>query len=445
MTAEIDPERTALSLLDALARIPDPRAARGVRHGVLTVLLISACAVLAGARSFVAIAEYAHDTGRSVLDLLGAGSVAPHESAIRRLLHQLDPTAVEDALHRWAAAQLATLPADPGLPARQQRPVWALDGKSLRGARREERRTHLVSVIDQSSGAVPAHVGVDAKSEEPTAVPGLLTGLDLNGVLITADVLHTQRTHARYLRERGGHFLMTVKANQPTLLTRLRALPWTMTGPAAQQRARGHGRVETHTISVLCLDRYPDRGGEFVPHAAQAIRVIRRRRPLRPGGRWKTTTVYAITSLTTFQADPVLLARWIRGHRSIENRLHWVRAVSFDEGRSQTRTAAGPQVMAALRNLAITALRLTGTTNIAVGATTGTGPDHARQRPDREQRHRGRHRRGHRGRRGPGDRHGSHRFDRGRGPVGADLLPVPTPPKQRPVHRPDGRCSARHP
>ena len=151
----------ALSLLDALAQIPDPRAARGVRHGVLAVLLVSACAVLAGARSFVAIAEYAHDTGRTVLDLLYAGSVAPHESTIRRLLQQLDPTAVEDALHRWAAAQLATRPADPGIPARERCPVWALDGKSLRGARREERRTHLVAVIDQSSGAVLAQVGVE--------------------------------------------------------------------------------------------------------------------------------------------------------------------------------------------------------------------------------------------------------------------------------------------
>lgn len=76
-------------------------------------------------------------------------------------------------------------------------------------------------------------------------------------------------------------------------------------------------------------------------------------------------TVYAITSLIAFQADPVLLARWIRGHRSIENQLHRVRDVSFDEDRSQVRTGHGPQVMATLRNLAITALRLSGTTNIA--------------------------------------------------------------------------------
>ena len=74
-------------------------------------------------------------------------------------------------------------------------------------------------------------------------------------------------------------------------------------------------------------------------------------------------TVYAITSLTALQANPVLLARWLRGHWAIEA-LHWVRDVSFDEDRSQVRTSNGPQVMAALRNLVITALRLAGITNI---------------------------------------------------------------------------------
>ncbi|MEK6439173.1 ISAs1 family transposase [Pseudonocardia sp. T1-2H] len=203
------------------------------------------------------------------------------------------------------------------------------------------------------------------KSGEFAAVPDLPAGLDLREVLITADALHTQRSHARHLHERGGHYVMTVKANQPTLLTRLRALPWAQIGAAARERARG--RVETRTISGVNLQPCPDLGGEFFPHAAQAIKLVRRRRPLRPGGRWKTVTVYAITSLTAFQADPVLLAGRIRGHWGVENRLHWVRDVSFDEDRSQVRTAHGPQVMAALRNLAITALRPSGTTNIAAG------------------------------------------------------------------------------
>jgi hypothetical protein len=90
---------------------------------------------------------------------------------------------------------------------------------------------------------------------------------------------------------------MTVKANQPTLLRRLRA-PWAQIDVAARERARGHGRAESRTISVLSLDPCPDQRGEFFPHAAQAIKLVRRRRSL-TDRKCKTVTVYAITSLTT--------------------------------------------------------------------------------------------------------------------------------------------------
>jgi predicted transposase YbfD/YdcC len=377
---------TALSLVEAFAQIPDPRKARGIRHGVLAIVLLGACAVLTGARSFAAIAEYAHDTGRAVLDLLGVGAVVPHSSTIRRVLQDLDPSAVEAAMRTWALAQLADRPAPDGVPAREQRQVLALDGKTVRGAHIPSsaytsadadtgegsdngssssgyRQPHLVSVLDQRSGAVLGQVQVEAKGSEVAAFSLLLDDLDLTDVLITADAVHTNRHHADYLHERGAHYLFTAKLNQPTLLRRLRALPWKQIGVAGRERGRGHGRVETRSISVVSLHPCPDLGGEFFPHAAQAIKVVRRRRAL-GSKKWTTVTVYAITSLTARQADPALLARWLRGHWSIEA-LHWVRDVSFDEDRSQVRTSNGPQIMAALRNLVITALRLAGVTNIA--------------------------------------------------------------------------------
>lgn len=372
-----------LSLVEALAQVPDPRKARGVRHGVLAVLVLAACAVLTGARSFAAVAEYAHDTGHAVLDALGVGAVVPHESTIRRVLQAVDAAALEAAVRSWVLAQLDARPAPAGTPRREQRRVLALDGKTLRGAQvrtgpdasegdggegdggASSYQPHLVSVLDQASGAVLGQVQIDAKGSEVAAFATVLDALDLTGVLVTADALHTQRGHADYLHRRGGHYLMTIKANQPRLLARVRALPWAQIEVAARERARGHGRIETRTISVVSLHPCPDACGEFFPHAAQAIKLVRRRRPLRPGGRWKTVTVYAITSLTGFDADPGLLARWIRGHWGIENRLHWVRDVTFDEDRSTVRTGHAPHVMAALRNLAITTLRLAGATNIA--------------------------------------------------------------------------------
>jgi hypothetical protein len=120
-----------------------------------------------------------------VLDLVGIGVVVPHESTIRRLLQRLDPDAVEAALSVLVAAQLAdraaeARTAEAGVPERERRRVWALDGKTLRGARDGHGgQTHLVSVLDQATGAVLAQVAVDAKSGELAVIPELLAGLDL--------------------------------------------------------------------------------------------------------------------------------------------------------------------------------------------------------------------------------------------------------------------------
>ena len=100
------------------------------------------------------------------------------------------------------------------------------------------------------------------------------------------------------------------------------------------------------------------------PHAQQVLQITRRSR--RPGKKkWASETVYAVTDLTAGQAGPHQLAAWIRSHWHIENKLHWVRDVTYQEDDSRIRTGSGPHVMASLRNLAISILRLAGHTNIA--------------------------------------------------------------------------------
>ncbi len=142
-----------------------------------------------------------------------------------------------------------------------------------------------------------------------------------------------------------------MKGNQPTLHAQLKALPWGEVPVGDHTRDRGHGRVEHRTLKVTAVA-----AGLGFPHAAQAVQIIRRRRPLNAtkGNRWSTETVYAVTSLDATEASPADLADIIRGHWSIEDRLHWVRDVTYDEDRSQVRTRNGPRVMAGLRNLAIT-------------------------------------------------------------------------------------------
>ena len=183
---------------------------------------------------------------------------------------------------------------------------------------------------------------------------------DLTDTVITADALHTQRGHADYLvLQRGAHYLITVKGNQPALHTQLKALPWKDVPPAHTCAGRAHGRVERRVVKVVTVAT-----GIVFPHARQAIQITRKTRRL-DSRKWRTEVVYAVTSLAFEQATAAEIAGWVRGHWAIENRLHWVRDVTYDEDRSQIRTATGPRAMASLRNLALSVLRTDGVTNIA--------------------------------------------------------------------------------
>src|SRR3954463_7083627 len=381
------------SLATALAAVPDSRRRRGRRHELTGVLTIGACACLTGATSYVAIGEWADTQGQAVLDCLDEQPVPralPCEATLRRCLQTTDSAALDAAVAGWAVGQLAAQQALAAgatvdlVSAAAGRRVIAIDGKTLRGSAPRSTpeqltaaahgggRTHLVAAFDHASGVTLGQVACAPEAGtggEVVTAKGLVAALDERGLLagsvITVDAGFTARQLAADLRCRGAHWILRIKGNQKTLHTRLKALPWDQVPEAARVRSVGHGRVETRTIRVIDLAGSSDGQGQFFPDAAQALKIIRRRRTRR--GRWSVQTVYAITSLDARAADPAQLACWVRGHWSIENGLHWVRDVVFAEDSSQVRTAHGPTNLAALRTLAINALRLTGHTNIAAG------------------------------------------------------------------------------
>lgn len=354
-------------LLEALAQVPDPRDRRGIRYGLAPVLAVAVCATLAGARSYAAIAEWAADAPPRLRAGLGLGGAVPDLVTIWRVLTAVDPAALDAAVGAWVSGQLAAR-RPPG-----RRVVLAVDGKTLRGARTSaDAAPHLMACLEHASGVVLAQIAVDGKTNEISMFSGLLdqvTGLD--GVVITADALHAQREHAAYLHGRGAHYLLTVKGNQPGLLRQLRSLPWKDVPPGHACEGRAHGRVEKRIVKAVTVT-----AGLLFPHAAQAIQVTRRTRRL-SGRKWRAETSYAITSLPAAQASPARLAEWIRGHWKIENQLHWVRDVTFGEDLSTARAGTGPHVMAAIRNLVISILRLAGHASIA-RALRHTGRDPAR-------------------------------------------------------------------
>jgi predicted transposase YbfD/YdcC len=200
---------------------------------------------------------------------------------------------------------------------------------------------------------------VDGAPGEVSAFQPLLEGLDLAGVVVTADALQSHADAAEFLvTGKQAHYLFVVKANQPTLLDHCAALPWQQVPVGDRTRDQAHGRVELRTLKAVTVNHFG------FPHAAQVLQITRKTRDLGTR-RWHTVVVYAITSLSFQQARPARLADLIRGHWTIENGLHWVRDVTFAEDASQLRTGTAPQVMASLRNLVIGALCRAGPVNLA--------------------------------------------------------------------------------
>jgi predicted transposase YbfD/YdcC len=363
-TAKVPARRRSVvessTLLQALEAVPDPRQRRGRRHRLQSVLYLALGAVLAGADSWAAIADWA-----AVSDQDPVMGRPPHASTIRRLLGRVDVAALEAALTGWVMGRRdasAAPAAAANAPLAERRVVLAADGKTLRGSSRPDGlQTKLVSVYDHASHLVLTQTPV-VEGDEIAAFTTALAALpDLHEAVITADALHCQREHATWLRERGGHYLFTVKANQPRLRRAVAALPWGQV-PGFRRRQVGHGRTESRSIKVLDLDGHPMQA--LFPHVQRAIKVVRRRR-CRRTGKQSVETVYAVTSLDYRHADPGLLAVWIQGHWGIENRVHHVRDVTQSEDRSRIRAGSGPHVLAALRNTALNLHRLDGHTNIA--------------------------------------------------------------------------------
>jgi predicted transposase YbfD/YdcC len=277
----------------------------------------------------------------------------PAEATIRRTLARLDPEALADAIGAWLTDRNRS-----ARPPRRPRAV-AVDGKTLRGARHDGRQVHLLACMDHASRVVLAQRQVDGAPGEVPGLQPLLADLDLAEVVVTADALQTHPQAAEFLvTDKQAHYLLIVKANQPTLLDRCTGLPWQRVPVLDRMRDRGHGRIELRTLKAVSVNHFG------FPHAAQVIQVTRKTRDLGTR-RWHTVVVYAITSLSFAQARPARLAHLLGGHWTIENGLHWVRDVTFAEDASQLRTGTAPPVMVCLRNLVIGVLSRAGPVNLA--------------------------------------------------------------------------------
>jgi predicted transposase YbfD/YdcC len=259
-------------LLDLLAQVPDPRKKRGRRHPLAGLLAAGIAAVIAGSKSFAAIGQWAAAAGPDVLLVLGAARGPAEESTFRRAFALVSADVPDRVLGAWLHT---------GAVRTGGRLVIAVDGKTVRGAKNKDGKApHLVAALAHGIGAVLGQVAVDARSNEIPAVRELLKAFaDLAGAVLTIDAMHTQHDTAQLIPGRHADYVMTVKANMPTLYKQLKRLPWTSV-PSVSSVSEDHGRRARRTIKVVLAPAWT--GFEGAAQVAQLRAAPLRRRARRP-------------------------------------------------------------------------------------------------------------------------------------------------------------------
>jgi predicted transposase YbfD/YdcC len=363
------------ALPQAFASIPDPRCAQGIRYSVAAILSLAVVAVLANHTSVLAIAEWGARQSSSIKQALGfARTITPHQTTIQRLLQRLDPSHLAAALH------CVFEPAVPGEVRERGSQGVAVDGKAQRGRLRHgatpSHPVHAVSAFCHDLGGVLAQLVVDARQHEAelTVAPALIRQIDWQGRVLTGDALYCQQQLCSQVVEAGGDYLLIVKENQPTLLSDIQQV---FAPLSAEEQARegvhtvhplaittyrsvekGHGRIEERTIRV---------SNELAGYSAWPYldQVFEYTRTWTSKGITKQQRRYGITSLPATVGEPARVAALKRGHWQIENGLHHVKDVTLGEDASQTHVGDAADILAMIRNTAITLLRRAGYRTIA--------------------------------------------------------------------------------
>lgn len=355
------------ALLAAFASVPDPRRRQGTRFPLAAILALAVAAILSNHLSVLAIAQWGADQTHDLLRALGfPDGVTPHQSTLQRLFGKLDPTGLSTALtDAFATARSSS---DGERPRGSQ--GVAIDGKAQRGRlafATASGPVHALAAFVHEHGIVLAHEPIehheatDKAEAELTVAPDLLKRIDWHGRVLTGDALFCQRTLCEDVVAAGGDYLLIVKENQPTLHEDIRLLfdppgacPPLDDRREAQTIEHGHGRTHDtrHLVASTDLVGYSD-----WPHLAQVFRL---ERTWRERGQTKHEVHDGITSLPPAIADAPRLLALKRGHWQIENRLNYVKDVTFGEDRSLIHRGNGPSVMAILRDLTLSLLRQAG-------------------------------------------------------------------------------------
>lgn len=340
---------------EAFAGLPDPRTGNAKLHDLLEVLTIALTAAVCGAETCSDFADFAADREDLFRAFLRLKHGVPSHDTFSRIFRLLDPAAFAACFERFLGDLGA---AGAG--------VIAIDGKTLRRSFEDAARASPLSVVTAFASASHLVVGQESfraldGDSEILAARALLRCLDLSGHLVTADALHCQNETAEVILERGGDYLLRLKGNRPALHAMVAdyfADPETRATLATAQTTDGdHGRIESRRAYVshdLDWLRGPKQAsGEPVLLPAMACLAMIEATVWRGD----TATVTRHYHVASRALTPQAYLSAARAHWTIENGLHWVLDVTFDEDRARNRKDHGPENLATLRKLALNLLR----------------------------------------------------------------------------------------
>ena len=354
------------SISEHFGTLADPRDARKTEHRLVDILTITLCAVICGADDWVAVAMYGEAKQAWLRTFLALPNGIPSHDTFGRVFRLLDPDELRRCFLSWVQAVVGEAGVD-GASGGLGRQVVAVDGKTLRrshdgGAGKGP--LHLVSAWATEHGLVVGQVATDQKSNEITAIPALLRLLALEGATVTLDAMGCRTAIARQIVAQGADYVLAPKDNHEHLHDRVRlafrdaddavgtALPLADAAPHTTTE-KGHGRIEQRRCRAIGDPAYlafidPDRAW---PNLRSVVCIQSTRRT------GDTVSTEARHYLSSLPADATQLNRVIRSHWGVENRLHWVLDLAFDEDRSRLRADHAPENLAILRHLALDLLR----------------------------------------------------------------------------------------
>ena len=344
------------SFFDYFDDVPDPRTHRTRRYALVDLLFIALCAVLCGAEECTAMADFAAGRREWLCRYVDLSQGTPSHDTFSRVLGLLDPEPFSRCFVEWVGH----------LHERKKGQIVPIDGKTLRHSFDKatgKAAVHMVSAWSQANGLVLGQVKVDDKSNEITAIPQLLAMLDLEDCIVTLDAQGTQRAIVHQIRQKKADYVVAVKANQPDLMADIEAFfernranrfldaDASVVAHTYQETVDAdHGRIETRRCWACGLvDEIPS---SPVWSGLTSFALVERER-LKDG----VSTLEKSYYISSLVPDAGKLLAAIRGHWSIENSLHWVLDVTFDEDQHRLRKDNAPQNMATIRHIALNMLK----------------------------------------------------------------------------------------